>query len=136
MNIGEAARLSNVSAKMIRYYEEVGLLPEPARSAAGYRYYSDGDVALLTFVSHLRELKFSVKQMSEIVELWRNPGRASKDVKRIALAHSEALAERANKLNEMSDALRLLADRCHGDDNPECAILDGLADTLPEASKT
>lgn len=129
MNIGEAAAASGVSAKMIRYYEEVGLLPAAARSSAGYRRYADADVQTLRFLRRARSLGFAVAQMRDLLALWRDADRESGDVKRLALSHAAALDEKARAIADMSRALRHLADRCEGDRRPNCPILDDLADT-------
>ena len=131
MNIGEASARSGVSAKMIRYYEEVGLLPAPARSTAGYRRYDEGAVQSLRFLGRARILGFSMKQMRNLLALWKDEHRASADVKRLALQHAAALDEKAQAIAEMSRALRHLADRCGGDDRPDCPILDELAEPAP-----
>ena len=128
MNIGEVARASGVSAKMIRYYESTGLTQSPARSAAGYRRYAEHDVGVLKFLSRARSLGFSVAQMRELLALWSDGGRASADVKRLALRHASELDEKAQAIADMSRALRHLAERCGGDDRPDCPILDNLAD--------
>lgn len=127
MNIGEAAAASGVSAKMIRYYEEVGLIAPAGRSAAGYRRYAGADVQTLQFLRRARSLGFSVAQMRELLALWRDENRASGDVKRLALAHAAQLEEKAQAIAEMSRALRHLAERCGGDNRPDCPIIDGLA---------
>ncbi len=127
MNIGEAAAASGVSAKMIRYYEQVGLLPAAARSPAGYRRYDAGAVQTLRFLRRARSLGFAVAQMRDLMALWRDERRASADVKRLALSHAAALEEKALAIAEMSRALRHLADRCEGDHRPDCPILDELA---------
>lgn len=127
MNIGEAAAASGVSAKMIRYYEAVGLVAPAGRSAAGYRRYGDADVQTLRFLRRARSLGFSVGQMRELLALWRDENRASADVKRLALAHAAQLEEKAQAIAEMGRALRHLADRCGGDGRPDCPIIDDLA---------
>ncbi|MFT7561404.1 MAG: MerR family copper efflux transcriptional regulator [Flavobacteriales bacterium] len=127
MNIGKAADGSGVSAKMIRYYESIGLIPEAARTEAGYRDYSESDIQTLRFIRRARDLGFSVMQMGELVTLWRDRGRASADVKRIALEHVEELERKAQELQEMSQALKHLAENCQGDARPDCPILSGLA---------
>ena len=126
MKIGEAAKASGVSAKMIRYYEEIGLITSPPRSDAGYRHYSHEDIHMLRFVRRGRELGFSMAQLAELVSLWLDHSRASADVKRIAMAHVEQLHARIGKLQEMADTLETLAHRCHGDQRPECPILESL----------
>ncbi len=128
MNIGEAAAASGVSAKMIRYYESVGLIAPVERSAAGYRRYAHADVQALRFLRRARSLGFSVMQMRELLALWRDEARASADVKRLALAHAAELDDKARAIAEMSRALRHLADRCGGDRRPHCPILDELAE--------
>ena len=127
MNIGELARVTGVSAKMIRYYEATGLVAKAARSEAGYRNYTDADVHALRFVRRTRDLGFSVEQIGELLALWRDRTRASADVKRVALAHVEALEAKAAELHAMSLTLRHLAESCEGDARPDCPILDDLA---------
>lgn len=126
MNIGEAARASGISAKMIRYYEQVGLLPEPARSEAGYRRYRSRDVDALLFLRRARDMGFSVEQMRNLVVLWQDPTRASADVKALALTHIDELRAKARELEQMADTLAGLASQCQGDDQPDCAIITGL----------
>ena len=126
MNIGQAAEASGVSAKMIRYYESIGLISKTVRTEAGYRVYSDNDVHTLGFIRRARDLGFSVEQISELVTLWRDRDRASTDVKRIALEHVDILERKARELQEMAATLRHLAKHCHGDERPECPIIEGL----------
>jgi Cu(I)-responsive transcriptional regulator len=126
MNIGQAADASGVSAKMIRYYESIGLIPKTVRTEAGYRVYSENDVHTLGFIRRARDLGFSVEQISELVTLWRDRDRASTDVKRIALEHVDILERKARELQEMAATLRHLAKHCHGDERPECPIIEGL----------
>jgi Cu(I)-responsive transcriptional regulator len=128
MNIGEAARDSGVSAKMIRYYESIGLLPRAERTDSGYRVYREPDVHTLRFIRRARDLGFSMEQISELLALWREPGRASADVKKLAQTHIDELEARAAQLMAISRTLRHLAEHCHGDQRPECPILDDLAE--------
>ncbi|QFU17005.1 Cu(I)-responsive transcriptional regulator [Microvirga thermotolerans] len=127
MNIGQAAERSGVSAKMIRYYESIGLIPKTVRTEAGYRVYSDSDVHTLRFIRRARDLGFSVEQIGELVSLWQDRSRASTDVKAIALGHIQALERKIAELRSMSETLKHLAHNCHGDDRPECPILEELA---------
>jgi MerR family transcriptional regulator, copper efflux regulator len=126
MNIGKAAAASGVSAKMIRYYESVGLIPAARRTDTAYRVYSDDDVHVLRFVRRARDLGFSVDAIRELLALWHDKSRASADVKRIALEHVNELEARIAALQDMAGTLRRLAGSCHGDDRPDCPILGGL----------
>lgn len=128
MNIGAAAKASGVSAKMIRYYESIDLIPAGRRSDAGYRIYGDNDLHTLRFVKRARLLGFSLEQIRDLLSLWQNKERASADVKTIAMGHVEALNQRIAELTEMRDTLRTLASCCHGDQRPDCPILQRLAD--------
>lgn len=127
MNIGQASDLSGVSAKMIRYYESVGLLPEAARRANGYRDYGEQDLAVLQFVRRTRDLGFSLEEVSALLTLWSNKKRPSRDVKRLAEAHISDLEKRIREMRTVIKTLRELASHCHGDDRSECPILDDLA---------
>ena len=135
MNIGEAATRSGVSAKMIRYYESIGLITAPARTAAQYRVYADDDVHTLRFVRRSRDLGFSLEETRELLALWRDKSRASADVKNLAMAHVRALEEKAAELKAMADTLRHLATHCHGDHRPDCPILADFAATTPTQGK-
>ncbi|MEN4902958.1 Cu(I)-responsive transcriptional regulator [Luteimonas sp. TWI662] len=126
MNIGDAARASGVSAKMIRYYEQTGLIPAPARTAAGYRAYDQDDVHRLQFVRRARDLGFSVAEIADLLGLWHDTARHSADVKRLAQDRIAELERRMRDLQQMTDTLRTLVDCCAGDDRPDCPILDQL----------
>lgn len=126
MNIGEVSTATGLSAKMIRHYEAIGLIGRPARSEAGYRLYDDADLRTLRFVRHARELGFGLERIGELVSLWRDPDRASAEVKRIALEHVAELDRQIALLTRMRDALQQTAARCHGDRRPSCPILEGL----------
>ncbi|MBR0659773.1 MULTISPECIES: Cu(I)-responsive transcriptional regulator [Neoroseomonas] len=126
MNIGDAAAASGVSAKMIRHYESIGLL-KALRSTNGYRVYAERDVALLRFIRHARDLGFPLEDVRRLLALWQDRDRASKEVKRLALAHVAALETKAESLRTMAASLRHLAAHCHGDARPDCPILDDLA---------
>lgn len=127
MNIGTAAKRSGVPAKTIRYYEGVGLIPSAGRTAAGYRVYSDADVETLRFIHRARTLGFSVREVSALLALWHDRGRASADVRALALDHVAGIDARITELQAMRRTLMALVDRCAGDDRPDCPILDGLA---------
>lgn len=127
VHIGQAARLSGVSAKMVRHYETLGLLPPVARSASGYRRYSEADVHTLRFIKRARDLGFSMAEIAELVALWRDRRRASASVKRIAQKHLDDLTARIAALQGMQRTLQTLLQHCHGDERPDCPILDDLA---------
>jgi MerR family copper efflux transcriptional regulator len=128
MNIGDAAKASGVSAKMIRYYESIALIPAGRRSDAGYRIYAENDLHTLRFVKRARLLGFSLEQIRDLLSLWQNKERASADVKHIATGHVAELNQRIAELTEMRDTLQNLASCCHGDNRPDCPILQSLAD--------
>lgn len=125
--IGSAARLSNVSAKMLRHYESLGLLAPVARTDSGYRQYVQADVRTLQFIKRGRDLGFSMAEIAELVGLWHNRQRASASVKRIAQKHVNELAHRIEAMQAMQRTLAALLDHCHGDERPDCPILDDLA---------
>lgn len=127
MNISEAARASGVSAKMIRHYEGMQLIPPAARSAAGYRHYSERDVHLLSFIRSARDLGFSLERIRELLSLWQNRDRTSREVKALAQAHILELEAKVADLNRMIASLNTLMVHCHGDHRPDCPILDGLS---------
>ena len=127
LNIGEAAKASGVSAKMIRHYEEVGLVPAAARTDAGYRQYGDAEVHTLRFIRHARDLGFSIAEIGELLGLWHDRKRPSRQVKALAQAHIAELERKAQELLAMKATLEHLVHCCHGDDRPDCPILDTLA---------
>lgn len=127
MNIGEAAEAAGVSAKMIRHYEQIGLVPAASRTDAGYRQYGPRDISILRFIRQSRRLGFSMEQIAELMGLWSNQERSSREVKALAQGHLDVLEEKMRELAEMQRALQTLVHSCHGDDAPHCAILDGLA---------
>lgn len=127
MNIGEAATRSAVSAKMIRHYESLGLLPKVPRTEAGYRVYDEASVHTLRFIRRARDLGFGIKEIDTLLGLWRNRRRASADVKRIAGAHAADLQRRIDEMQAMKRTLEHLAHCCQGDNRPDCPILDDLA---------
>jgi len=128
VNIGQAAAASGISAKMIRHYESIALIRQSARSESGYRIYTDRDVHTLRFIRRARSLGFSLERIRELLSLWQDAGRASADVKTIALQHVGELERRIAELSEMRDTLAQLADCCHGDRRPDCPILQSLAE--------
>ncbi|CCF00557.1 Cu(I)-responsive transcriptional regulator [Sinorhizobium fredii] len=127
MNIGQASKASGVSSKMIRYYEQIGLIRPALRTASSYRTYGDNDIHTLRFVRRARDLGFSVEQIKELLALWRDRSRASSDVKSVALEHVAELERKIAAIQEMTKTLKYLASHCHGDDRPECPIIDEIA---------
>nr|WP_197065241.1 Cu(I)-responsive transcriptional regulator [Massilia sp. 9096] len=127
LNIGEAAKASGVTAKMIRHYESIGLLPAARRSDAGYRMYGDQDVRVLQFIHRSRALGFSLEQIANLLALWQDKARASADVRRLARQHIDELDRKIAELESMKRTLASLADSCHGDGRSDCPILDDLA---------
>jgi MerR family transcriptional regulator, copper efflux regulator len=127
VNIGAAAKASGVSAKMIRYYEDVGLIGAARRSEAGYRLYDHEDVRTLQFIRHARLLDFPLPEVTRLLALWRDGDRASADVKQLALAHIEEIDRKIAHMAAMRDTLRQMTECCPGDDRPDCSILDELA---------
>ena len=126
MNIGEAASASGVSAKMIRHYEETGLIPKAGRTDAGYRVYRERDVHLLRFIRQARQLGFSMVQVSDLIGLWLDQSRPSRKVKQLAQTHIGELDQRIGELQAMKATLEQLVHDCHGDHRPDCPILDAL----------
>jgi len=127
MNIGEAAEAAGVSAKMIRHYEHIGLVPAAARTDSGYRQYTERDVSILHFIRQARRLGFSMEQIADLLGLWSNRRRASRQVKALAQSHLDALQEKMREMAEMQRALEKLLTSCGGDDDPHCPILEQLA---------
>lgn len=128
MRIQEASRQSGMPAKTIRFYEDIGLVKPAARSANGYRRFDANDVRTLKFIQHARKLGFSVEDVQKLLSLWQNKKRASAKVKALALEHVADIDARIKELKSMKRAVLNLADRCHGDERPECPILEKLAD--------
>lgn len=126
MNVGTAARRSGLPAKTIRYYEEIGLI-QPARAHNGYRDYTSGDIHRLAFLRRARGLGFSIEDCRQLMALYRDKSRASQDVRAIARSHVEAIEEKLSELESMRQTLQSLIGACHGDDRPDCPILDGMA---------
>lgn len=126
MNIGEVSKAVGISAKMIRYYEEIGLIPAAQRTAAGYRVYAPADVHRLGFVRRARDLGFSMDEITDLLSLWNDKSRQSADVKHLAQAHIAELESRIDNLRQMAGTLQTLIDCCAGDERPDCPILDSL----------
>ena len=127
LNIGDAAKASGVSSKMIRHYESIGLIGEAKRTESGYRLYSDEDVRVLQFVHRARALGFSLDQIGKLLDLWQDQDRASADVRALARAHIEELDKKIAEMEAMRRTLEALARSCHGDARSSCPILDDLA---------
>jgi Cu(I)-responsive transcriptional regulator len=128
LTIGEAAKATGVSAKMIRHYEGVGLFPQAPRTEAGYRLYGERELQTLRFVRHSRDLGFSIEQIRELLGLWQNRRRPSRQVKALAQAHIHELEQKLHELQAMKATLEHLVHCCHGDDRPDCPILEALAE--------
>ena len=126
MKIGEVARASGISQRMIRHYEKIGLVAEAARRDSGYRDYDFRDVHTLRFIARARDLGFSLDEIRQLVALWNDRSRASADVKSLALARAAELKSKELELREMRRSLEHLAQCCHGDERPDCPILGGL----------
>jgi Cu(I)-responsive transcriptional regulator len=128
MNIGDAAKASGVTAKMIRHYESVGLFPQPDRTESGYRQYSAAEVHTLRFIRQARDLGFSLEDIKELLALWHNRRRPSRQVKALAEAHIQELEQKLQELHAMKATLEHLVHCCHGDDRPDCPILETLSE--------
>lgn len=131
VSIGVAAARAGVSARMVRHYESLGLLPRVARTDGGYRQYTEADVHTLRFIRRARDLGFPIDEIAELLSLWQDRERASSQVKRIAQQHVAQLQQRIRALQDMRASLQALVECCHGDDRPECPILDELAAEEP-----
>ncbi|MBX8496088.1 Cu(I)-responsive transcriptional regulator [Pseudomonas cichorii] len=127
MNIGQAASKSGLSAKMIRYYESIGLLRPASRSDSGYRLYSSEDLHTLAFIKRSRDLGFSLEEVGKLLTLWQDRQRASSDVKALAHQHIADLNQKIEEMTSLRDTLQELVEHCHGDDRPDCPILKDLA---------
>ena len=139
MQIGQAAKVSGVSAKMIRHYEEIGLVPSSGRRGNSYRDYSHADVHRLQFVRRARDLGFSIERIRDLLRLWSDAARSSAEVKALALEHVNELEARIIRMREMADTLHELADACEGSSRPECPIirnLEGTSQPLPRRLKS
>ncbi|GIZ13621.1 Cu(I)-responsive transcriptional regulator [Pseudomonas sp. NCCP-436] len=128
MNIGQAARHTGLSAKMIRYYEAIGLLPRAGRSQSGYRQYSQADLHRLSFIKRARDLGFSLEEVGRLLTLWQDKQRASADVKALAEEHIAGLERKITEMTALRDTLQELAASCQGDSRPDCPILRGIAE--------
>ncbi|WP_180160301.1 Cu(I)-responsive transcriptional regulator [Acinetobacter sp. YH12054] len=136
MNIGQAAKASGISAKMIRYYESIGLLNNAQRTNAGYRVYSEADIKTLSFLRHARDLGFSSEQMKDLLGLWKNQSRQSVEVKALALTHIQTLNQKIADLQAMVEILQQSVDGCAGNDQADCTILNQIETGMAECCHT
>ena len=136
MNIGQAAKASGISAKMIRYYESIGLLNNAQRTDAGYRIYSEADIKTLSFLRHARDLGFSSEQMKDLLGLWKNQSRQSVEVKALALKHIQTLNQKIEDLQAMVEILQQSVDDCAGNDQADCTILNQIETGMAECCHT
>lgn len=132
VTIGKASSLTGVSAKMIRYYEEIGVLNKASRTDAGYRLYNQAHIQQLGFIRRSRNLGFSMTEIQSLLKFWLDTDRESRNVKQLALSHLQEINEKIVELEQMREILQKLADKCDGDDNPDCPILEGLAQLSSE----
>jgi MerR family copper efflux transcriptional regulator len=126
MNIGQASRASGVSQRMLRHYEKIGLIPPAARRDSGYRDYDQRDLHTLRFIGRARDMGFPIEEIRTLLALWHDRDRSSAEVKMLALSRAAELRDRIAILQEMLRTLEHLAASCHGDDRPDCPILDEL----------
>lgn len=126
MNIGEVAQMSQLNSKMIRRYEELGIIPKAGRTFSGYRQYTEKDVHVLRFVKRARELGFSMKDIKQLLSLWKNKTRSSAQVKSIAEKHIAELEKKLLEIESLLKTLKNVAHHCHGDEKPDCPILEEL----------
>lgn len=126
MNIGQAARASGISARMIRHYESIGLVPLPPRSPGGYRCYDESAVARLRFLKLARAVGFESEEIKRLLSLWQNPRRSARDVKRLAESHLADVEARIEQMRMIAASLSHLVEHCHGEDRPDCPILEAL----------
>lgn len=131
MNIGQAAERAGISAKSIRYYESVGLIARASRRDNNYRDYGDQEIAELRFIHRARSLGFSVKEVGDLLALWRDRKRASQQVREVARRHIDDIDRKIAELQSMRATLNTLVAKCHGDDRPDCPILEDLASGKP-----
>lgn len=125
-SIGQAAAASGISHKMIRHYEQIGLLPKVARTSTGYRQYSDSDIRQLQFIRRARDLGFSLQRIERLLDLWRDEKRHSADVKALTRQYIDELEQRIRQLQEFRSQLLQWVDRCHGDERADCSIISQL----------
>lgn len=133
MNIGEASKKAKVTPKMVRHYESLGLLPKVHRTESGYRVYTDSEVHTLRFIKRSRDLGFSMAEIAELVALWQNRRRPSSSVKQVASAHLAELDRKIKEMDAMRKTLTHLIHCCHGDDRPDCPILEDLGSSASPA---
>lgn len=132
MNIGAASQASGVSPRMIRHYEKIGLIPEPLRRDSGYRDYAPADVHRLRFIANARDLGFPIEDIRDLLGLWGNSQRASAEVKALAIARAKELGRKADALQALRRTLLELAEHCHGDDRPDCPIIERMSGEAEE----
>jgi len=135
MNISQAADATGVSAKMIRHYESIGVIPEPPRSPAGYRRYAAADIQRLRFIRRARAVGFDTAEVKKLLSLWQDQRRPARDVKRLAQDHLSRIEGRIQELRLIAGALSQLLADCHGDDRPDCPILESLAEVTADGEK-